>query len=510
MEGDSFLIDLLRPELLHEVLCYLDATSLGTAAKVSKLMMPLTDEAQRRPHLVAKLGRLGAVAEELMSTLPASPSMGILFSDTSHSGDMKSRFTEAIKVLPPFTDVVGAVSPQLQVQVGGKLECASDGSTCSASLMLGRFPEAHFKTFVLTEDIMKQQPTAEVLLELAGLVEVSSGSIGKEQTDWKVFCVLVAGEGGRYAEKALSAIQGKYPKAAIVGGIAQGAFARAAGLDLQYYEDCIVGLAMAGNVPLHALVTRGARPLGPVHTVTDCEPVVGHAGSEYLLLKRCRPGDNQSENDGKLDSRNDSSVLSVFEDSYRSMDQSGMGMIYAGVKLKRRAGLVSPTGDCDTEPEGFMLQSISNGNIQGGEMVIMDPLIEAARGGGGGGSGGGSEGDESTSLEQRKARRLAAWRSAENPYEGLQLQFYQLDEKTCKSDAETQLTRAKEQLDAQGRELMGALMFSCGGRGPHEFAGHVGSITYFPPAHYCRFRISRLLLLLLLLLLSPPSFPSAY
>ena len=50
--------------------------------------------------------------------------------------------------------------------------------------MLGRFPEAHFKTFVLTEDIMKQQPTAEVLLELAGLVEVSSGSIGKEQTDW--------------------------------------------------------------------------------------------------------------------------------------------------------------------------------------------------------------------------------------------------------------------------------------------------------------------------------------
>ena len=77
MEGESFLIDLLRPELLHEVLCYLDATSLGTAAKVSKLMMPLTDEAQRRPHLVAKLGRLESVAEELMSTLPASPSMGM-------------------------------------------------------------------------------------------------------------------------------------------------------------------------------------------------------------------------------------------------------------------------------------------------------------------------------------------------------------------------------------------------------------------------------------------------
>jgi hypothetical protein len=50
-------------------------------------------------------------------------------------------------------------------------------------------------------------------------------------------------------------------------------------------------------------------------------------------------------------------------------------------------------------------------------------------------------------------------------------QFYQLSAEHCLSDASAQLGRAKDQLASQGRELMGALMFSCGGRGPHPFAG---------------------------------------
>ena len=36
---------------------------------------------------------------------------------------------------------------------------------------------------------------------------------------------------------------------------------------------------MAGNVPLQALVTRGATPLGPAALVTSCSPVRSPAGT---------------------------------------------------------------------------------------------------------------------------------------------------------------------------------------------------------------------------------------
>jgi hypothetical protein len=39
------------------------------------------------------------------------------------------------------------------------------------------------------------------------------------------------------------------------------------------------------------------------------------------------------------------------------------------------------------------------------------------------------------------------------------------------TDAAAQLTRAKNELETAHRSLMGALLFSCGGRGPHAFGG---------------------------------------
>ena len=68
--------------------------------------------------------------------------------------------------------------------------------------------------------------------------------------------------GANAAQSVVAVLQKRYPSAAIIGGIAQGAFRRAPGKKVEYGDDCVVGLAMAGNVPLQALVTRGARPLG--------------------------------------------------------------------------------------------------------------------------------------------------------------------------------------------------------------------------------------------------------
>ncbi len=42
-----------------------------------------------------------------------------------------------------------------------------------------------------------------------------------------------------------------------------------------------------------------------------------------------------------------------------------------------------------------------------------------------------------------------------------QVRFYQLDEAQCAVDAAAQLARARAQLQAEGRTLMGALCFRC-------------------------------------------------
>jgi hypothetical protein len=74
------------------------------------------------------------------------------------------------------------------------------------------------------------------------------------------------------------------------------------------------------------------------------------------------------------------------------------------------------------------------------------------------------------------------------------------------ADASSQLQRAKSQLDAAGRTLMGALLFSCGGRGPHAFGGvpmmdatAFQKVLLFPPNFCAR---SPLLALVSRLLLS--------
>ena len=241
--------------------------------------------------------------------------------------------------------------------------------------------------------------------------------------------MYVAGDGGRAAPSFVALLQRTFPKAAIIGGIAQGAFSRSPGGAVEYSDDCVVVLAMAGNVPLQALVSRGARPLGGAHVVTACEPVTTRAGTELLMLEKCRPvggdddDDDEDENEGGLgasdEADDDPSVMNAFESAYRAMDNSGMGMLYIGVKKvtekKKKIEGAEEDDDEDEKAEegvaqGYMLYDLSNEMLQQGALVIPDPYCNEA------------DDENREEGETRNDRRMAAWKS-KSRYLGGKLQF---------------------------------------------------------------------------------------
>jgi hypothetical protein len=203
------LTTVLRPEELHDILCFLDARSLAVVASVSRIMVPLADEAQRRPHLVTKLGNLSEVVSLATAELPAWPSMGILFTDHV-PGCPEEELEEAIRPLPPFTTVIGATASRIHsLQAGDKLATTRTPAGGQGAVMLGRFPESQVKSFHISDsELSTVAEDGAGFIEQAGLLEVdyATGADSKNSAppDWRVFVVLVAGAGAQFADDVIA------------------------------------------------------------------------------------------------------------------------------------------------------------------------------------------------------------------------------------------------------------------------------------------------------------------
>ena len=92
------ITEVLRPENLHECVCFLDAASLARAATSSRLLVSLTDEAQRRPQLESAIGELKTVVGKLMPKLTSRPNMAIVFTNDMPE-EPSSAFTEVCSLI---------------------------------------------------------------------------------------------------------------------------------------------------------------------------------------------------------------------------------------------------------------------------------------------------------------------------------------------------------------------------------------------------------------------------
>ena len=90
--------------------------------------------------------------------------------------------------------------------------------------------------------------------------EAQLESQGMLQEGWKVFLVIAR---HRATADIVEKLQETHPKAAIIGGMATGeTLYRIRQREVQELDEGVVGLMFAGDVPLAAFVSRGARGLG--------------------------------------------------------------------------------------------------------------------------------------------------------------------------------------------------------------------------------------------------------
>ena len=228
---------------------FLPAADQGRAAQACKLLAILVHEIGRtKSFMVGAVAPLdGLVKRSLADHLGAAPTMGILFSQQALQ---KKALVDLAESLPYQMELVGgAMSVVAGTDPSGALTQTNLQRTQQRSLdvglTLGRFPEATVKSFCIPGG-----RDWEAQLEAQGML----------QEGWKVFLVIAR---HRATADIVERLQSAHPKAAIIGGMATGeTLYRIRQREVQELDEGVVGLMFAGDVPLAAFVSRGARGLG--------------------------------------------------------------------------------------------------------------------------------------------------------------------------------------------------------------------------------------------------------
>lgn len=140
------------------------------------------------------------VVHAALDSLRTTPTVAFAFSNLQGTA-----FIDKLpRYLPKNCIVLGSISSSIQSSLPGQLECESN-----YSLFLGNFGSSHLKPFQLNT----REELSHFILEL------------KQRDDWKAFIIY---GGGRHAgasvdeDEVVQTLQAEYPEAVIVGGICSG------------------------------------------------------------------------------------------------------------------------------------------------------------------------------------------------------------------------------------------------------------------------------------------------
>eukprot|EP00550_Attheya_septentrionalis_P002585 CAMPEP_0198286412 /NCGR_PEP_ID=MMETSP1449-20131203/5506_1 /TAXON_ID=420275 /ORGANISM="Attheya septentrionalis, Strain CCMP2084" /LENGTH=557 /DNA_ID=CAMNT_0043984145 /DNA_START=85 /DNA_END=1758 /DNA_ORIENTATION=+ len=199
--------------------------------------------------------------------------------------------------LPPEAPILASVSTSIQsAGLGSGVECNSENA-----LMLGSFHRTTFFPFNLNHD--DSTDAFERLSE--NIAAATPNDAEAATTYWKYFTIYACGHLSNI-DDCITQLQGRFPEAVIVGGVCDSAYIRGMAVtredlerkttrqlknilleenpqidlrhvlekselvemilsrskqDLQYVSDGICGVAMGGDVPVRSVVSRGSRSL---------------------------------------------------------------------------------------------------------------------------------------------------------------------------------------------------------------------------------------------------------
>lgn len=201
-----------------------------------------------------------------------------------------------------------------------------------------------------------------------------------------------------------------YPQAVKVGGLSSGVNGRDQGLfcNYQLYREGSVGLAMSGNIVLEAIVAQGCRPIGTPYRVTEGERNI-LIGLEAQTAFASVGSSSQSQT--PLEILQD--LIQNLSDEDRNLAQHSLFIGVARSEFKQ-----------ELEQGDFLIRNVLGVDPRAGAIAIGDRVRPGQR-----------------------------------------VQFHLRDAKTSAEDLEMLMERYQRQAQHSPATTMGALMFSCMGRG---------------------------------------------
>lgn len=429
---------ILFTDLLLEIVSYCNLEALIQLRASARLWTVLVAEhEQSHPSFTTVVGTLPKLASKAKLHCSATPSVGFLF---SASGSGPAKLTEALSALPSNCQVIGGGSPY-PFTGQGKVITQAGGPDEDAVLSLLSLPEAHAHVFMAKNEDLDEANN----LSLGGRSVVRELILGLDaKIDYKTFLVI-PGQGAEHVELLLQALQEGHPRAAIVGGVfsrnvfcwKDGMFQTPGGAAK---DKGIVGMALWGNVPLQAVVSRGVVPRCPALKVADWR----YDGDAEAIV-----------------------VKSVYQPASRAA-----------------AASLATTAEITENPYTIFQQELGDNDIYVG-LQIEAPLIE--RGGSGAGEGGGGgetmitahapyellSFEFSLSQEGDIELLLSFANKPQSPPANAQLaiRFFELTRLAAQAHVQRKMKAVATELGQKKQEVLGALLFSCNGRGPRRFLG---------------------------------------
>lgn len=403
------------------------------------------------------------VCRRAVDQLQAPPSLVLAFSSTAGYASSQRQSPALLNPLPRDAVILGSTADSIQT-AGIFGECEY-GSQFALMMLAGLPTNAVVKPFCLRSADASSDEGLEGFL--GGLEE----SLG-----WKMIIMYVCGDGAQIADSVIKALQAKFPQLTIVGGICNTAYvtipldpastgmeklsqctshtlrqmndalggpALSAGLTKaelaqsvhevaetksfslrticgQEAQGGICGVALAGDVPVRTVVSRGVQSLTSIHSGGDGTPqpetsffvheaAVYHRGDagflfsddgprRYHLVQKVR-----DESSGKIFTINQ--MLNTFGEPHF-------------------LGLRRPHHD------GFRIEHPHPLSMHlGAFLVVSDSVLD----------------DDETLV-------------------GCNVDFFDLNGQECMNDMDFCMSKLREQ--TAGEELLGAVMISCSGRGP--------------------------------------------
>lgn len=449
-------MDNFNSDLVLHVIQYLGAVDAGRLAICSKRFYYLVYQYRELsgPELVTSASwdpstktQVGSreVVQKAISGIQKEPNLVLAFGNPRSA--LADELSRSLKV---NAVTLGAIAGDIQVNQESNVEHKSN-----ASVMLANFPNA-----VVTPFAIDQGPHVEDDIAALESMLKDNAHVG-----WKAMIVYACGHGNSLAESFVSRIQQVVPDLAIVGGICASGYVsnptprtqealsklsirqlknlnRSLGGEVKTFiekselvdhvfqlaknestlihcQDTVFGVVLGGDAPVRSMVSRGVQSV-----------IQGSAqpSSPYVVetVELVRPGDENYLFSGN--GMKPMHMIQAVRNTETGKVLPAATLITEVVNASDFIGLKRPTQD------GFELHLMSPYCQMAEQFLIMTKGTT----------------EEEVSLQ------------------GAEIDFFALSGAACISDMDHTVAKLKEQ--TQGEKILGAVMFSCNGRGPQRGA----------------------------------------